>query len=173
MEYVYAAMLLHAAGKDMTEDAVTATLAGAGVDVDAARVKALCASLAGVDIADAMTQAVAAPAAAAPVMRNGVTAASAVEKLHPEPEPAPPLPESRPTLSRATFMLGMEVLMVRSISSTFLQCLNDDELIVAGTSVVIMRNELPLSSPCGSGPFWRWFSAVSSCPPGPCSSAST
>lgn len=66
MEYVYAAMLLHAAGKDMTEDAVTATLAGAGLDVDAARVKALCASLAGVDIADAMTQAVAAPAAAAP-----------------------------------------------------------------------------------------------------------
>lgn len=66
MEYVYAAMLLHAAEKDITEDAVTATLAGAGVTVDAARVKALCASLAGVDIADAMAQAVAAPAAAAP-----------------------------------------------------------------------------------------------------------
>ena len=73
MEYVYAAMLLHAAEKDMTEDAVTATLAGAGVDVDAARVKALCASLAGVDIADAMTQAVAAPAAAAePAMDQAV-----------------------------------------------------------------------------------------------------
>jgi large subunit ribosomal protein L12 len=40
-------------------------LKAAGVDVDASRVKALVASLAGVDIAEAMTQAVAAPAAAA------------------------------------------------------------------------------------------------------------
>jgi large subunit ribosomal protein L12 len=65
MEYVYAAMLLHAAEKEMTEDNITATLKAAGVDVDASRVKALVASLAGVDIAEAMTQAVAAPAAAA------------------------------------------------------------------------------------------------------------
>ena len=64
MEYVYAAMLLHAAEKDMTEDNITATLKAAGVDVDASRVKALVASLAGVDIAEAMPQAVAAPAAA-------------------------------------------------------------------------------------------------------------
>ena len=65
MEYVYAAMLLHAAEKDINDDAVTAILAAAGVDVDAARVKALVASLGGIDIAEAMTQAVAAPAAAA------------------------------------------------------------------------------------------------------------
>ena len=64
MEYVYAAMLLHAAEKDMTEDNITATLKAAGVDVDASRVKALVASLAGVDIAEAMTQAVAARGAA-------------------------------------------------------------------------------------------------------------
>ncbi|MBT5593399.1 MAG: 50S ribosomal protein P1, partial [Euryarchaeota archaeon] len=55
MEYVYAAMLLHAAEKEMTEDNITATLKAAGVDVDASRVKALVASLAGVDIAEAMT----------------------------------------------------------------------------------------------------------------------
>ena len=66
MEYVYAAMLLHAAEKEMTEDNITATLKAAGVDVDASRVKALVASLAGVDIAEAMATAVAAPAAAAP-----------------------------------------------------------------------------------------------------------
>ena len=65
MEYVYAAMLLHSAGKEIEEKAVSAVLAGAGVDVDDARVKALVASLGGVDIAEAMTQAVAAPAAAA------------------------------------------------------------------------------------------------------------
>ena len=36
MEYVYAAMMLHAAEKDINDDAVTAVLAAAGVDVDAA-----------------------------------------------------------------------------------------------------------------------------------------
>ena len=67
MEYVYAAMLLHSAEKEIDEDAVSAVLKAAGVDVDAARVKALVASLSGVDIAEAMATAVAAPAAAAPV----------------------------------------------------------------------------------------------------------
>ena len=66
MEYVYAAMLLHSAGKEIDDDAVSAVLKAAGVDVDAARVKALVASLSGVDIAEAMATAVAAPAAAAP-----------------------------------------------------------------------------------------------------------
>ena len=67
MEYVYAAMLLHSAEKNIDDDAVSAVLKAAGVDVDAARVKALVASLSGVDIAEAMATAVAAPAAAAPV----------------------------------------------------------------------------------------------------------
>ena len=66
MEYVYAAMLLHSAEKEINDDAVSAVLKAAGVDVDAARVKALVASLSGVDIAEAMATAVAAPAAAAP-----------------------------------------------------------------------------------------------------------
>jgi len=66
MEYVYAAMLLHSAEKEIDDDAVSAVLKAAGVDVDAARVKALVASLGGVDIAEAMATAVAAPAAAAP-----------------------------------------------------------------------------------------------------------
>ena len=76
MEYVYAAMLLHAAEKEMTEDNITAVLKAAGVDVDASRVKALVASLAGVDIAEAMTQAVAAPAAAAPAAGGAAPAAA-------------------------------------------------------------------------------------------------
>ena len=45
MEYVYAAMLLHSAEKEIDDDAVSAVLKAAGVDVDAARVKALVASL--------------------------------------------------------------------------------------------------------------------------------
>ena len=61
MEYVYAAMLLHSAEKDIDEDAVSAILGAAGVKADNGRVKALVASLDGVDIADAMATAVAAP----------------------------------------------------------------------------------------------------------------
>ncbi|WP_135603825.1 50S ribosomal protein P1 [Methanococcoides sp. NM1] len=65
MEYIYAALLLHNAEKDITEEAVTAVLTAAGVDVNDARAKALVAALEDVDIADAMaTAAVAAPAAA-------------------------------------------------------------------------------------------------------------
>jgi large subunit ribosomal protein L12 len=67
MEYVYAAMLLHSAETEIDEKAVTAVLKAAGVSADSARVKALVASLSGVDIAEAMATAVASPAAAAPV----------------------------------------------------------------------------------------------------------
>ncbi|MGY8701533.1 MAG: 50S ribosomal protein P1 [Candidatus Poseidoniales archaeon] len=81
MEYVYAAMLLHSAEKDIDEDAVSAILGAAGVKADNGRVKALVASLDGVDIADAMATAVAAPAAAAPA-----AAASAPEAEEEEEE---------------------------------------------------------------------------------------
>ncbi len=68
MEYVYAAMLLHKAGKEVNEEAVKKVLEAAGVAVDDARVKALIASLEGVNIDEAIEKAatVAAPAAAAP-----------------------------------------------------------------------------------------------------------
>ena len=69
MEYVYAAMLLHKAGKEITEKSVSEVLTAAGVTADAARVKALVASLAEVDIEEAIKAApammAAAPAAAA------------------------------------------------------------------------------------------------------------
>ena len=71
----------------MTEDNITATLKAAGVDVDASRVKALVASLAGVDIAEAMTQAVAAPAAAAaPAAGGAADAPAAAEEAEEEEE---------------------------------------------------------------------------------------
>ena len=59
-------MLLHSAETEIDDKAVTAVLKAAGVSADSARVKALVASLSGVDIAEAMATAVAAPAAAAP-----------------------------------------------------------------------------------------------------------
>jgi len=66
MEYIYAALLLHNTDKEITEDTVSAVLQAAGVDVDVARVKALIASLDGVDIQEAIEKtAFAAPAASA------------------------------------------------------------------------------------------------------------
>ena len=64
MEYIYAALLLHKAGKDIKEDTVKKVLDAAGVKTDESRVKALVAALEGVDIEDALANA--APVAAAP-----------------------------------------------------------------------------------------------------------
>ncbi|MGO8807034.1 MAG: 50S ribosomal protein P1 [Candidatus Bathyarchaeia archaeon] len=66
MENIYAAMLLHKAGKEINEDSVTNVLKAAGIEVDAIQVKALVASLSEVNIDEALK---AAPAmmAAAPV----------------------------------------------------------------------------------------------------------
>lgn len=55
MEYIYRAMLLHAAGKEITEDGISKVLKAAGVKPDEARVKALTASLEGVNIDEAIT----------------------------------------------------------------------------------------------------------------------
>ena len=65
MEYIYGAMLLHSAGKKITEENVKKVLTAAGVKTDDARIKALTASLEGVDIEEAIKTA-AVPVAAAP-----------------------------------------------------------------------------------------------------------
>jgi large subunit ribosomal protein L12 len=67
MEYIYSALVLHAAGKTVNEDSIANVLKSAGVEPDAARVKALTASLEGVNIDEAIASAAvaAAPAAAA------------------------------------------------------------------------------------------------------------
>ena len=76
MEYVYSAMLLHSAGKDITEGGIKKILDAAGVSVENARVKALVSSLEGVDIQEAISTAAAMPAAgvavgAAPAADHG------------------------------------------------------------------------------------------------------
>ena len=73
MENIYAAMLLHKAGKEINEDSITSVLKAAGIDADAIQVKALVASLSEVNIDEAIKAAptmmaaapVAAPAAGA------------------------------------------------------------------------------------------------------------
>jgi large subunit ribosomal protein L12 len=67
MEYMYAAMLLHSAGKEINEGSVTNILNAAGISPDNVRVKALVAALAEVDIDEALKAPVLTAAAAAPV----------------------------------------------------------------------------------------------------------
>jgi len=84
MEYIYAAMLLHKAGKEINEANLTQVLTAAGINADTVRVKALVASLAEVKIDEAIKSAptmMAAPAVAAPA-----TAAPAAEAKPKEDE---------------------------------------------------------------------------------------
>ncbi len=69
MEYIYAALLLHKAGKEVNEANVKSVVAAAGVEVDDAKIKSLIASLNGVDIEAELANAnvVSAPSASAPV----------------------------------------------------------------------------------------------------------
>jgi large subunit ribosomal protein L12 len=68
MEYVYGALLLNAAGKPIDEKSLTGVLTAAGLAPDTGRVKALMASLEGVNLAELLQKAETfqAPAAAAP-----------------------------------------------------------------------------------------------------------
>jgi len=82
MEYVYSALLLHSAKKEINEAHVTAVLKAAGVTADAGRVKALVAALEGADIDAAIKNATAAPVAvaAAPGAAGGAPAAAKAEE---------------------------------------------------------------------------------------------
>ena len=73
MEYIYAAMILHSADKDINEENVQKIIEAAGIEADDARIKALIAALEDVDIEEAMeTTAMAAAPAAAPVAVEAV-----------------------------------------------------------------------------------------------------
>jgi len=79
MEYIYAAMLLHKAGKEITEENLSQVLTAAGINVDAVRVKALLASLAEVNIDEAIKS--------APTMMAAPTAAPATAEPKAEAKP--------------------------------------------------------------------------------------
>ena len=69
MEYIYAALMLHKLQKEVTEENVTSVVKATGAEVNEAQVKALVASLADVNIEEAIKAApvavATAPAAAA------------------------------------------------------------------------------------------------------------
>jgi len=75
MEYVYAALMLHKLKKEITEENVTSIVKASGSEVNEAKVKSLVASLADVNIEDAIKAApvavAAAPAAAAAPAEGG------------------------------------------------------------------------------------------------------
>jgi large subunit ribosomal protein L12 len=69
--YMYAALVLHKAGKKVDEQGLTSVVKAAGVDVDTVKVKALASALSEINIDEALKNAAtmavaAAPAAAAP-----------------------------------------------------------------------------------------------------------
>jgi large subunit ribosomal protein L12 len=68
--YMYAALLLHKAGKPINEENLTGVVKAAGVEVDQVKVKALASALSEINVDEALknaaAMAVAAPAAAAP-----------------------------------------------------------------------------------------------------------
>lgn len=70
MNYVYSVLLLHSAGKDVSEANVTKVVESTGEKADPAQVKALVANLNGVNIEDAIKQAVVSP----PVVSAGAHA---------------------------------------------------------------------------------------------------
>jgi len=84
MEYIYAAMILHSADKDINEENVKSIIEAAGITADDGRIKALIAALEEVDIDEAMetTAMAAAPAAtgAAPAAPAATEAEAEVEE---------------------------------------------------------------------------------------------
>jgi large subunit ribosomal protein L12 len=64
MEYVYAALMLHKLKKEITEENVTSIIKASGAELNEAKVKSLVASLADVNIEDAIKAAPVAAAAA-------------------------------------------------------------------------------------------------------------
>ncbi len=75
MEYIYAALLLHDSGKEITEKGIAAVMKAAGTESDKGRIKALISALSDVNIDEAMAQA---QPAYAPVAMAPAPAAAAV-----------------------------------------------------------------------------------------------
>ena len=84
MEYVYAALMLHKLQKEVTEENVTSVVKATGAEVNEAQVKALVASLADVNIEEAIK---AAPVAVAAAPATDAPANGGDEKKEAKAEP--------------------------------------------------------------------------------------
>ncbi|MCS7135922.1 MAG: 50S ribosomal protein P1 [Nitrososphaerota archaeon] len=79
MEYIYAALLLHKAGRPVNEEGIKNVLSAAGIQPDDSRVKALVAALSEINIDEVLKSATAAPFVA--------TAAAPATPAQPEAKP--------------------------------------------------------------------------------------
>jgi len=86
MEYVYAALLLHKAGKPVDVESITKIMQASGAEVDESKVKSLVASLKDVDIDKELENAVVASAAPAAGKEASVSEAAAAEAVKEEPK---------------------------------------------------------------------------------------
>ena len=77
---MHAALLLHEAKKDITDDAISKVVEAAGIKADKAMAKATTENLKDVDIEDVLSSAVAAPVAGAPAQAQGVVEAEGEKK---------------------------------------------------------------------------------------------
>ncbi len=77
---VYAALLLHSSGKEITESAVIKIVRSCDLSIDDVQVKALVAALEGVNIDEAISKAVAMPSAGAPAAAGAPAEAAKEEE---------------------------------------------------------------------------------------------
>lgn len=66
MKYIYAALLLHEAGKEINEENLKKVIEATGTDIDEARIKALATALKNVNVEEIINSALAAPTAIPP-----------------------------------------------------------------------------------------------------------
>ena len=81
MEYVYAALLIHSSGKDVSEEGIKTILDAAGITPDDVRIKALVSALEGVDVDSVLSQASTVSAPVVPAAAPATEAAPAVEEI--------------------------------------------------------------------------------------------
>ncbi|HJX50902.1 MAG TPA: 50S ribosomal protein L12 [Candidatus Nanoarchaeia archaeon] len=88
MEYVYAALLLHKLGKEVSEENVKKVVAAAGAEIDESKIKSLVTSLKGVDIAKELESASLVAAAPAGGSSGGAKVEEKSEEKKEEKAPA-------------------------------------------------------------------------------------
>jgi len=88
MEYVYAALMLHSSGKEVSEEGIKTILSAVGVAPDEIRIKALVSALEGVDIEEVLSKAPTMAVAAAPAAAAAATAAAPAEEAEEDKEEA-------------------------------------------------------------------------------------
>lgn len=106
MEYVYASLLLHSAGKEINEENVRKVLEAAGIEVDEVRLKALVAALKNINIDEAIKTA-AVPVAAAPA---AAPAEAPAEKKEEAAEEKKEEEEEKKEMSEEEIAAGLEAL---------------------------------------------------------------